>query len=144
MASRASVKAVQETLRSRLPPSEFSRFAAQDFENLVRKRFTDVAALEEATKDMLQEPPGEALPALLIKSLLQEFNPSAVGTEVGRAALLSREAKLRVRKNTFLVLRDEKEVGGGFFYAPGKAVTALHNLKPSQRQERGWLALIAS
>ncbi|MCJ1368719.1 hypothetical protein MMC16_007864, partial [Acarospora aff. strigata] len=78
MASRALEKAVQEMLGSRLPSEEFRRFAAEDFENLVRKRFTDVAAFQEATKDMLQAPPGEALPALLIKSLLKEFNPSAL------------------------------------------------------------------
>lgn len=51
----------------------------------------------------------------------------------GRAPLLSASEKTQVRKNIFLVLLDDHEVGGGFFYAPGKAVTADHNIPASHR-----------
>lgn len=41
---------------------------------------------------------------------------------------MSREGKLRLLTNAFLVLLDGRELGGGFFYAPGKAVTIFRNL----------------
>lgn len=78
MSSRTEIKSVQEMLRSRLAPTDFKRFQAKDIENLVLKRFVDKAALEQATKEMLQDPPGDPLPGLLIKSLLEAFNPSAL------------------------------------------------------------------
>ena len=49
-----------------------------------------------------------------------------------RANLLDPDAQRKVLKSIVLVLRDGVCVGGGFFYAPGKAVTADHNLLPSQ------------
>ena len=48
--------------------------------------------------------------------------------------LLSDEALDKVYRSIFLVLDQHEDcVGGGFFYAPGKAVTADHNLLPEQR-----------
>ena len=50
----------------------------------------------------------------------------------GESDLLSQDAQRKVLCSIFLVIRDGDCVGGGFFYAPGKAVTADHNLLPSQ------------
>ena len=48
--------------------------------------------------------------------------------------LLSDEALDKVYHSIFLVLDQHEDcVGGGFYYAPGKAVTADHNLLPEQR-----------
>lgn len=51
----------------------------------------------------------------------------------GRVPLLSASEKTQLDKNIFLVIVDGHEVGGGFFYAPGKAVTADHNIPASHR-----------
>lgn len=51
----------------------------------------------------------------------------------GRAPLLSASEKTQVGKNIFLVVVDGHAVGGGFFYALGKAVTADHNIPASHR-----------
>lgn len=51
----------------------------------------------------------------------------------GRAPLLSTSGKNLVEQNVFIVLIDHEAVGGGFFFQPGKAVTADHNLPPSYR-----------
>lgn len=59
-------------------PTNFSRFETQNIEKHVLKRFTGVKAFEAATKNKLQELPGEPVPALLTKSMLQEFNPPAL------------------------------------------------------------------
>lgn len=73
MASR-----VTALLKSRLSATEFQRFTPQDIENLVGKRFLDEAAFAEATKEVLQDLPGDPLPGLLINSILKAFNPSAL------------------------------------------------------------------
>ena len=73
MASR-----VTALLNLRLSSTEFHRFTPQDIENLARKRFLDEAAFAEATKEVLQDLPGEPLPGLLINSILKTFNPSAL------------------------------------------------------------------
>ena len=162
MSSRTEIKSVQEMLKSRLAPADFKRFQAKDIESLQEacpKTFCRHSSFGAGYQgDASRPPPGDPLPGLLIKSLLETFNPSALhkgkmfdlkafcscfhqlhmwhaflASEADRAALLSEEAKQKVRNNSFLDLRDGTEVGGGFFYAPGKAVTALHNLKPLQR-----------
>ena len=47
--------------------------------------------------------------------------------------LLSEEALDKVYLSMFLVLDQDGDCGGGgFFYAPGKTVTADHNLLPEQ------------
>ena len=56
-----------------------------------------------------------------------------LGVGQGRAPLLSESGKARVQKNVFLVMVNGLAVGGGFFYLPGKAVTADHNLPASHR-----------
>ena len=73
MASR-----VTALLKSRLSPTEFQRFTPHDIENLIGKRFLDEAAFAEATKEVLQDLPGEPLPGLLINSILKAFNPLAL------------------------------------------------------------------
>ena len=73
MASR-----VAALLKSRLSATAFQRFTPQDIESLVGKRFLDEAAFAEATKEVLQDLPGEPLPGLLINSILKAFNPSAL------------------------------------------------------------------
>lgn len=56
-----------------------------------------------------------------------------LGVGQGRAPLLSESGKARVQKNVFLVMVNGLAVAGGFFYLPGKAVTADHNLPASHR-----------
>ncbi len=53
--------------------------------------------------------------------------------EVGQAPLLSKDGKAQVLQKTFFLVRDGQEFGGGFFYAPGKAVTTYHDMEQHQR-----------
>ena len=56
-----------------------------------------------------------------------------VGVDQGRAPLLSESGKAILGKSVFLVMVNGLAVGGGFFYLPGKAVTADHTLPASHR-----------
>ncbi|KAL0020851.1 hypothetical protein WJX77_001317 [Trebouxia sp. C0004] len=53
--------------------------------------------------------------------------------QVGRPPLLSKEGKSQVLQNTFFLVCDRQELGGGFFHAPGKAVTTYHDTEQHQR-----------
>ncbi len=57
----------------------------------------------------------------------------SLGVGQGRAPLLSASGKAIVQKSVFWVMVNGLAVGGGFFYLPGKAVTADHNLLASHR-----------
>ncbi len=64
------------------------------------------------------------------------FTPTSerVGSaQVGRPPLLTKEVKSQVLSNTFFLARDGQELGGGFFFAPGKAVIAYHDMEQHQR-----------
>jgi len=56
-----------------------------------------------------------------------------VGVGHGRAPLLSESGKAILGKSVLLVMVNGLAVGGGFFYLPGKAVTADHTLPASHR-----------
>ena len=66
-------------------------------------------------------------------SILPPTSQFVWSAEVGRPPLLSKEGKAQVLQNTFFLVRDGQELGGGFFYAPGKAVTAYHDMEQHQR-----------
>ncbi|KAL0055836.1 hypothetical protein WJX82_004884 [Trebouxia sp. C0006] len=61
-----------------------------------------------------------------------ELAPEGVGQ--GRALLLSESGKAILGKSVLLVMVNGLAVGGGFFYLPGKAVTADHTLPASHRK----------
>ena len=55
------------------------------------------------------------------------------GQDEVKDKLLTEEVKSQVRQNTFLLVRDGQELGGGFYFAPGKAVTTYHDMEQHQR-----------
>lgn len=72
------MEALRDILERTLPEPEFKRFKQKDIDNLFQKGFEDEDALKQATEHLLQQPPGAAVPPLLIKYLLQAFHPKAL------------------------------------------------------------------
>ena len=74
----APLEALKTLLKAELSPEDYELFEEADFHLLLLKRFKNKYALQRATRSDLQGPPGEALGPLLIRAILQKFNPSAL------------------------------------------------------------------
>ena len=74
----AKVTRLRELLQSELQDKDVQRFEESDLQLLVSKGFATQSDLEEATREHLQGPPGEAVKPLLINALLQTFHPAAL------------------------------------------------------------------